>query len=316
MFDYYCKQSYATGKNATFDRIKHESNILTMNKFMMFCRDFVIIAGSSKHEHEQQTELVKMADLVEIFKKNSTNYKEMSLQQFNEALSKIAERMFPDTEPTASISSFQAYLGVNDEASFREQAKKLKIPYVFKDVKKLSKPLGYKIHIQPHHQKPNEPKGSARSVGKHTATAESDKRNPFEAGPSSENSGSVQNLLHGELKPIKLANIPKKDELSRPPMLPLPRKPNRLTLDNSQNKNRLSTKAMTPAPASSETPIIQPSNKQLLVPTATRYSEIHALKKRGLTIPLPSTAEDKKQFKLNNIVSDARNLVSEANNYK
>lgn len=31
---------------------------------------------------------------------------------------------------------------------------------------------------------------------------------------------------------------------------------------------------------------------------------------------MPSSAEDKKQYKLNNIVSDARNLVSEANNYK
>lgn len=46
----------------------------------MFCRDFSIIAGS-RHEAER-VELVKMVDLVEIFKKNSANYKEMSLEQF------------------------------------------------------------------------------------------------------------------------------------------------------------------------------------------------------------------------------------------
>lgn len=179
VFDFYCKQSYATGKNATFDRIKHESNILTMNKFMLFCRDFAVISGSKQDNEE--VELLKMPDLVEIFKKHSINHKEMTFQQFTEALQKIAERMFPSNE--ASLSQLHNYMGVNDEANFREQVRRLKIPYVFKEGKKPSKPLGYKIHKVSHQKLAEEPKASAKSVGKNTA--ESGKRSSLEGVPSS-----------------------------------------------------------------------------------------------------------------------------------
>jgi hypothetical protein len=51
-----------------------------MNKFMVFCRDFNIIAGTHKIEQsETSIVLPRMPDLVEIFKKNSTNYKEMNV---------------------------------------------------------------------------------------------------------------------------------------------------------------------------------------------------------------------------------------------
>ena len=61
---------------------------------MMLCKDFGLISakGQSAGEHEPP----KMMDLVEIFKKNSQNYKEMNLEQFNTALVRISEKMFGD----------------------------------------------------------------------------------------------------------------------------------------------------------------------------------------------------------------------------
>jgi hypothetical protein len=40
IFDHYCKASYATGQDPTFEQIMHKTTIMTINKFMMFCKDF------------------------------------------------------------------------------------------------------------------------------------------------------------------------------------------------------------------------------------------------------------------------------------
>ena len=43
IYEFYCKQTYVQGKYATFDRLKFESTIMTLGKFMYFNRDFGLI---------------------------------------------------------------------------------------------------------------------------------------------------------------------------------------------------------------------------------------------------------------------------------
>jgi hypothetical protein len=40
IFEHYCKISYATGQDPTFEQIMHKTTIMTINKFMVFCKDF------------------------------------------------------------------------------------------------------------------------------------------------------------------------------------------------------------------------------------------------------------------------------------
>lgn len=43
IFHFYSKLIYTHGVNNDFDRINYESNVLTMGKFFIFCRQFGII---------------------------------------------------------------------------------------------------------------------------------------------------------------------------------------------------------------------------------------------------------------------------------
>lgn len=79
IFEYYCKQSYTAGRNPTFDRILHENHVLSMSKFMLFCRDFGLVRNTEFLKGQPESDLeLKPSDIIEIFKKNSTNYKEMN----------------------------------------------------------------------------------------------------------------------------------------------------------------------------------------------------------------------------------------------
>lgn len=89
VFQHYCKISYATGNDPTFEQIKHKTTIMTINKFMMFCKDFQI--GKIQKDFNRSF-------LVETFKKNSECYKEMSLEQFGDVIKKIANIAFIDSK--------------------------------------------------------------------------------------------------------------------------------------------------------------------------------------------------------------------------
>ena len=85
-----------------------------MSKFMMFCRDFKLVKNTEYVRDKQSvTEDIglKSNELIEIFKKNSHNYKEMDYEQFQTALSRIAATMFPDSE---ALTKLYEYLDIKD----------------------------------------------------------------------------------------------------------------------------------------------------------------------------------------------------------
>lgn len=41
-YEYFCKSSYIAGKYSTFERIKNSVNVMTISKFVNFCRNFQI----------------------------------------------------------------------------------------------------------------------------------------------------------------------------------------------------------------------------------------------------------------------------------
>ena len=53
--------SYATGNDPTFEQIQQKTQIMTINKFMIFCKEFGIIKLSNMSRN----------GLVEMFKKNA-----------------------------------------------------------------------------------------------------------------------------------------------------------------------------------------------------------------------------------------------------
>lgn len=50
----------------TFERMQHETHILTINKFMIWCKDFKI------------TSKIAVMKLMDIFKREGTNHKELN----------------------------------------------------------------------------------------------------------------------------------------------------------------------------------------------------------------------------------------------
>ncbi|CAD8091967.1 unnamed protein product [Paramecium sonneborni] len=77
IFQFYTKQSYAIGVNATFDRQYQESNQLNLAKFFHFCRDFNI-------------NFLNKQELQDLFKKCSTHGQHINLQQFEQLFSLLA----------------------------------------------------------------------------------------------------------------------------------------------------------------------------------------------------------------------------------
>lgn len=83
VFDHYCKMSYALGKAPTFDEIAEKAHVMTIHKFMIFCRDFSI------------REKVNRNTLVDLFKKNAINYQHLSFENFEQAIAEISALIFP-----------------------------------------------------------------------------------------------------------------------------------------------------------------------------------------------------------------------------
>lgn len=38
IFEHYCRMSYATGNDPTFEQIQQKTQVMTINKFMVFCK--------------------------------------------------------------------------------------------------------------------------------------------------------------------------------------------------------------------------------------------------------------------------------------
>ena len=87
IFEHYCKASYATGQDPTFEQILHKTTVMTINKFMILAKDFDF---SKLHKS------INRAFLIELFKKNAECYKEMSFEQFVDVISKLAPFAAPE----------------------------------------------------------------------------------------------------------------------------------------------------------------------------------------------------------------------------
>ena len=47
IFEHYCRMSYATGNDPTFEQIQQKTQVMTINKFMIFCKDFAILGAKT-----------------------------------------------------------------------------------------------------------------------------------------------------------------------------------------------------------------------------------------------------------------------------
>lgn len=92
IFAFYSKQQFLLGRFPTFEEIHKNLEILTLSKYLMFCKDFELI----QHSSNPKTSGTSLQVFQEIFKKHSDYVREMHLYQFSQSLSDIAEVYFTE----------------------------------------------------------------------------------------------------------------------------------------------------------------------------------------------------------------------------
>ena len=71
----------------TFERLEYEKTHLTMDRFFVFLKDFELILMEVKGKKE---EVVDKNNIITIFKKVSSNSKDLSFEEFISCLEKLA----------------------------------------------------------------------------------------------------------------------------------------------------------------------------------------------------------------------------------
>ena len=84
LFRHYCTQQQNLGANTTFDRIKHECEMMTVGKFLLFCKNTCIFSDKA----------ITKLFLTSKFKKISEGFKEIGFEKFKELMSEIDEEYF------------------------------------------------------------------------------------------------------------------------------------------------------------------------------------------------------------------------------
>jgi hypothetical protein len=157
------------GKSVTFDKLLHVQNVLTMVKFMYFCRDFEIINLCFEYQQicdiltKQGIEVTPVTQpketkkpskfivprkcvtdkqtLVEFFKKCSANNTELTFIEFELSISKIATFLYQhhldqlttkQDKPTALIL-FLLYLQIQKPSEYRKKMSFVGVPFAMKD---------------------------------------------------------------------------------------------------------------------------------------------------------------------------------------
>ncbi|CAD8166962.1 unnamed protein product [Paramecium octaurelia] len=116
IFNFYTKQSYSIGVNATFDRQAQESNQLNLAKFFHFCRDFNI-------------KFLNKQELQDLFKKCATQGSNITLEQFEQVFSLLAFYRGID------LCQFYQELGFDVWLKNQKKMKSLGKPFQMKDDK-------------------------------------------------------------------------------------------------------------------------------------------------------------------------------------
>jgi hypothetical protein len=89
IFKFYSKQQFLIGKTPTFDSIKSNTEVLTLGKFIQFCKDFQILKEDSK----EKTKIMSVF-LRQVFIQTAEFSRNMAENHFLEALEKISDRFF------------------------------------------------------------------------------------------------------------------------------------------------------------------------------------------------------------------------------
>ncbi|CAK90635.1 unnamed protein product (macronuclear) [Paramecium tetraurelia] len=150
IYKFYSKQTQTSNKQNTFDQLHQIQQVMTLQKFMYFCKDFELIdleidndfvyqhtgqvatkpLNKIKYKHkEKENFIVTKVILVEIFKKCS-NIQELTQQEFLSALMKIADVIFPVDN---SLRALYDYLGVYDPKIYRKKMIVVGKPFNTKD---------------------------------------------------------------------------------------------------------------------------------------------------------------------------------------
>ncbi|CAD8142169.1 unnamed protein product [Paramecium octaurelia] len=150
IYKFYSKQTQTSNKQNTFDQLQQIQQVMTLQKFMYFCKNFELIdleidndfvyqhtgqaatkpLNKIKYKHkEKENFIVTKVILVEIFKKCS-NIQELTYQEFLSALMKIADVIFPVDN---SLRALYDYLGVHDPKIYRKKMIVVGKPFNTKD---------------------------------------------------------------------------------------------------------------------------------------------------------------------------------------
>lgn len=127
IFSHYSKQQFLLGKNPTFDYIQKNLKVLTLAKFLKFCKDFEII---KEKDSQKNIDWVR-----KVFKSHSDFNKEMyehhflasinSLAQdyFNEDYDRQHSTKYSNTLPTEKLEKFYQVLGLSDPSTYSKKLK-------------------------------------------------------------------------------------------------------------------------------------------------------------------------------------------------
>ncbi|CAK66738.1 unnamed protein product (macronuclear) [Paramecium tetraurelia] len=127
VFDFYCKQQYIQGQFASFERQQYEASIFTIGKWMHFCRDFQVKINSSR--------------LLELFKKQAKNSKELDFDQFIQLLNVLA------VEEGHDCGQYQANLGLDNWKVCVSKMKTFQRPFQMKEQSERIKDIKYQFKI-------------------------------------------------------------------------------------------------------------------------------------------------------------------------
>lgn len=87
IFKHYCTHIFRTGRYMTFERLEYERVHLTMDRFFVFLKDFELILMEVKGKKE---EVVDKNNIITIFKKISSNSKDLRFEEFVSCLERLA----------------------------------------------------------------------------------------------------------------------------------------------------------------------------------------------------------------------------------
>ncbi|CAK57837.1 unnamed protein product (macronuclear) [Paramecium tetraurelia] len=127
VFDFYCKQQYVPGQFATFDRQQYEATVFTVGNWMHFCRDFQVKINTSK--------------LLELFKRQAKNSKELNFDQFVQLLNILAG------EEGTNCGQYLTSLGLDNWKACVQKMKTFQRPFQMQDQAERIKDIKYQFKI-------------------------------------------------------------------------------------------------------------------------------------------------------------------------